>query len=118
MPTYDYKCAACGHCFEAFQSITAKALDKCPECGRKRLERLIGAGAGVIFKGSGFYQTDYKQPAAGGAKTDDGPTKDAAAKDGPAKDGAANGGCTPACGTTDAPAGCAQNKNNQNKKKE
>jgi putative FmdB family regulatory protein len=61
MPTYDYKCAACGHRFEAFQSITADALDKCPECGRKRLERLIGAGAGVIFKGSGFYPTDYKQ---------------------------------------------------------
>jgi putative FmdB family regulatory protein len=114
MPTYDYKCAACGHRFEAFQSITADALAKCPECGKKRLERLIGAGAAVIFKGSGFYQTDYKQPA-GGPKADD--TKTDAAKSGTAKtdakpdDGAAKaGGCTPACGTKDASAGCAINK--------
>jgi len=112
MPTYDYKCAACGHRFEAFQSITADALDKCPECGRKRLERLIGAGAGVIFKGSGFYQTDYKQPT--DARTDNGPAKDSPAKDGAAK----GGGCTPACGTKDAPASCAQNKTATNKKKE
>lgn len=108
MPTYDYKCAACGHRFEAFQSITAEALDKCPECGKKRLERLIGAGAGVIFKGSGFYQTDYKQPA-GGDKKADAETDDRAAKP---------GGCTPACGTKDAPAGCALNKRAMNKKKE
>ena len=94
---------------------TADALDKCPECGRKRLERLIGAGAGVIFKGSGFYQTDYKQPAGGDARTDNGPAKDSPAQDGPAKDGAKGGGCTPACGTKDAPAGCAQNKTAPNK---
>jgi putative FmdB family regulatory protein len=113
MPTYDYKCAACGHRFEAFQSITAAALDKCPECGRKRLERLIGAGAGVIFKGSGFYQTDYKQ------QTDSNQLAGGDAKaSGDAKTGESEGGCTPACGTKDAPAGCAQNRNNQNKKKE
>lgn len=60
MPTYDYACDACGHRFEQFQSITAKTLRKCPECGRLKLRRLIGAGAGVIFKGNGFYQTDYR----------------------------------------------------------
>jgi len=60
MPTYDYACQACGHEFEAFQSITAKSLRKCPECGKLRLKRLIGMGAGVIFKGSGFYETDYR----------------------------------------------------------
>ena len=60
MPTYDYACQACDHEFEAFQSITAKPLRKCPECGRLRLKRLIGIGAGVIFKGSGFYETDYR----------------------------------------------------------
>jgi putative FmdB family regulatory protein len=59
MPTYDYRCSACRHEFEAFQSITARRLRKCPECGQRALERLIGAGAGVLFKGSGFYQTDY-----------------------------------------------------------
>ena len=60
MPTYEYECAACGHRFEKFQSITAAALRKCPSCGRHRLRRLIGSGAGIIFKGSGFYQTDYR----------------------------------------------------------
>ena len=63
MPTYEYECEACGHRFEEFQSITASALKKCPECGKRRLRRLIGAGAGVIFKGSGFYQTDYRSDA-------------------------------------------------------
>ncbi len=60
MPTYDYVCDACEHEFEEFQSISAKPLKKCPECGKPRLKRLIGTGAGVIFKGSGFYETDYR----------------------------------------------------------
>ncbi len=60
MPTYDYRCKACNHEFEEFQSMSAKPLKKCPECGKPKLERLIGTGAGVIFKGSGFYETDYR----------------------------------------------------------
>jgi len=60
MPTYEYVCRACDHEFEEFQSITAKRLRKCPECGKPKLERLIGTGAGIIFKGSGFYETDYR----------------------------------------------------------
>ncbi|MCB0725623.1 MAG: zinc ribbon domain-containing protein [Ignavibacteriae bacterium] len=60
MPTYDYKCENCGHTFESFQSIKADPLKKCPECGKDTLKRLIGTGAGLIFKGSGFYLTDYK----------------------------------------------------------
>ncbi len=60
MPTYDYVCRACGHEFELFQSMTDPVKRKCPECGKAKLERLIGTGAGVIFKGSGFYQTDYR----------------------------------------------------------
>ncbi|MYB94664.1 zinc ribbon domain-containing protein [Candidatus Poribacteria bacterium] len=59
MPTYDYKCLACDVRFEKFQGITAPALEECPECGGK-VKRLIGAGAGLIFKGSGFYTTDYR----------------------------------------------------------
>lgn len=59
MPTYDYKCTECNITFEEFQKMTDKPLKKCPECGGK-LKRLIGAGATPIFKGSGFYQTDYK----------------------------------------------------------
>ncbi len=60
MPTYDYRCEACGHEMEEFQSITAKPLKKCPACGKQKLQRLIGIGAGIIFKGSGFYETDYR----------------------------------------------------------
>jgi putative FmdB family regulatory protein len=60
MPTYDYRCQACGHTIERFQSITAPSVRKCPVCGLLKVKRLIGAGAGVIFKGSGFYQTDYR----------------------------------------------------------
>jgi len=60
MPTYDYVCDACGHEFELFQSIKADPEKKCPECGKNMLRRLIGPGAAVIFKGSGFYQTDYR----------------------------------------------------------
>lgn len=61
MPTYDYVCRACQHRFEYFQSMQDALLRKCPECGKPKLERLIGAGAGILFKGSGFYETDYKQ---------------------------------------------------------
>ena len=60
MPTYDYECQACGHHFELFQSMTAKLKRKCPECGKPKLERLIGPGAGFLFKGDGFYITDYR----------------------------------------------------------
>lgn len=60
MPTYDYICEKCGHEFEQLQSITSNPLRKCPKCGKNNLKRLIGAGAGIIFKGSGFYQTDYR----------------------------------------------------------
>src|SRR2546421_5716738 len=60
MPTYDYKCKACGHEFELYQSMTESSKRKCPACGKNALERLIGTGAAVIFKGSGFYQTDYR----------------------------------------------------------
>ena len=60
MPTYDYQCKKCGHAFEVFQSMTEKPLKICPEC-KGPVKRLIGSGAGLIFKGSGFYITDYKK---------------------------------------------------------
>src|SRR6188768_3468019 len=60
MPTYDYECDACGHTFELFQSISEPVQKKCPECKKLKLRRLFGAGAAVMFKGSGFYQTDYR----------------------------------------------------------
>jgi putative FmdB family regulatory protein len=86
MPTYDYACDACGHEFELFQSITAAPETKCPKCGKKKLRRLIGPGAALVFKGSGFYQTDYRsesyKKAAAAEKTAAAPP---AAKDGAGK---------------------------------
>lgn len=61
MPTYDYKCEGCEHTFEHFQTMTSRLKRKCPECGEPKLVRLIGPGAGIIFKGTGFYETDYKR---------------------------------------------------------
>ena len=75
MPTYDYKCEDCGYIFERFQNITEDPLADCPKCSG-RVKRMIGTGAGVIFKGTGFYQTDYKNscPAGGDKpKSDDKP---------------------------------------------
>ena len=63
MPIYDYVCGACGHEFELFQSITEQSKRKCPQCGRQKLRRLIGPGAAIVFKGSGFYKTDYRSEA-------------------------------------------------------
>jgi putative FmdB family regulatory protein len=60
MPTYDYRCEACDHQFEQFQSITAEPLKQCPKCKKQRLRRLIGTGAALLFKGEGFYITDYR----------------------------------------------------------
>ncbi len=64
MPTYEYHCDACGENVEIFQSMTAAPEDTCPNCGEKKLHRLISGGAGIIFKGSGFYCTDYKKSSA------------------------------------------------------
>jgi len=89
MPTYEYACGACGHHFEEFQSIKAKPTTLCPECGKRKVKRLISAGAGFIFKGSGFYITDYrsesykaaaKSDSAGGGAT---PKSDGAKTDAP-----------------------------------
>jgi putative FmdB family regulatory protein len=73
MPTYEYRCDACTHQFDQFQSIKAGPLRKCPACGKSRLKRLIGTGGAIIFKGSGFYETDYRSESyKQGAKADQG----------------------------------------------
>ena len=76
MPTYAYRCEACDFEFEKFQAITANALRKCPECGKLKLRRLLGTGTGILFKGGGFYETDYRNES----------YKEAAKKDKPATD--------------------------------
>jgi putative FmdB family regulatory protein len=98
MPTYEYKCDNCGYQWEQFQSMTAAPIKRCPSCGKSKARRLIGIGAGVIFKGSGFYETDYRDSSykekakaeAGGGSTADASkpaaeSKPAAAESSPAK---------------------------------
>lgn len=80
MPTYDYKCTACKHAFEAFHSMSADPLTECPKCGG-RVQRLIGTGAGILFKGAGFYQTDYRTPDYKKAESADKPKESAEKKD-------------------------------------
>jgi putative FmdB family regulatory protein len=92
MPTYEYACEACGHRFEEFQSIKAKPIEVCPKCGKKKVKRLISGGAGFLFKGSGFYITDYRSESyksaakaeSGGGKSDTAAKPDAAPAAAPA----------------------------------
>jgi putative FmdB family regulatory protein len=97
MPTYDYRCDACAHTFEEFQSFSEEPLKKCPQCGKKKLVRLFGTGAGVIFKGSGFYETDYRSDSyKEAAKADQEKPQTAAGEDKSGKtDKAGNNGTSP-----------------------
>jgi putative FmdB family regulatory protein len=100
MPTYEYACSKCGHHFEQFQSMRDEPLRKCPKCHKAALKRLIGGGAGLIFKGSGFYITDYKNKGmAKAASAESGsaaPKADGAAKpEAPAPKAAAASGDSP-----------------------
>ena len=85
MPTYEYVCDACGHKFDEFQSFSADPLTKCPECKKKALRRLFGTGAAILFKGSGFYQTDYRSESYKSGEKADKPA------DAPASDAGTNG---------------------------
>ena len=98
MPTYDYVCQACGHALEIFQSMLESPKRKCPDCGKQKLKRQIGTGAALIFKGSGFYQTDYrtksyregakaerKAESSGDSKSPEGSKNDGEKKSGSAK---------------------------------
>ena len=104
MPTYDYECDACGHSFEEWQSFKDEALTKCPACKKKKLRRLFGGGAAIIFKGSGFYETDYRQKdeAKKNGKPADGEAKPAGTADAGAE-------TTPAKAESPAPAAASNN---------
>jgi putative FmdB family regulatory protein len=81
MPTYDYKCTACGNRFELFESINATGSKACPKCNKKKAKRMLGTGAGLIFKGAGFYTTDSKGSSGGGSGSSGGSDKKSEPKD-------------------------------------
>ncbi len=94
MPTYEYQCDACGHDFEEFQYFSDEPLTKCPACKKKKLRRLFGTGASIIFKGSGFYETDYRSESyKSGAKAESEAAKPAGDK---TSDNGSNGEAKPA----------------------
>lgn len=106
MPTYEYVCSACGHEFEAFQSIKADPIRLCPRCGKRKVARKIGIGGAVIFRGGGFYETDYRSADYEQAKKADGaPAAAATTGSAASKDAAAGNGAADAAGTKDSPAG-------------
>src|SRR5882724_9564277 len=105
MPTYDYECRACGHTFDELQSFSEPLLTKCPKCKKNKLERLFGGGGAIIFKGSGFYETDYRRPP---EKKADGETAPKAETKSETKSDAASGttdGSASSSNGTTAPAG-------------
>jgi putative FmdB family regulatory protein len=125
MPTYEYKCEACGHRFEKFQSITAAPIRKCPACNKSKVKRLIGMGAGLLFKGSGFYITDYRPDSYNKAAKADAPATPASG-DGkaPATDGAAASSTPPkseakskAEGTSESPKSAGPKKESKSDRK-
>jgi putative FmdB family regulatory protein len=90
MPTYDYLCDACGHKFELFQSMSDEVQRKCPKCKKLKLRRLFGTGAAVMFKGSGFYTTDYRSDAykkAASADSNNGESKSSKSSEGKSEGG-------------------------------
>lgn len=97
MPFYEYQCSNCGHTLEELQKMSDEPLKKCPECGKNSLQRLIGTGGGLIFKGSGFYLTDYKKKSHSERKTDkSGKTESKDTSSADNKSTAASGGTKPA----------------------
>ena len=91
MPTYQYECSSCGHQFEILQSMSENRLKKCPKCSKVALNRLIGSGSGIIFKGSGFYETDYKRKEP--SKTETKPAPSEKPSGGPSHGCSSNCGC-------------------------
>jgi len=117
MPTYDYICRACEHQFELFQSMNDPVKRKCPKCGKPKLERLIGTGAGVIFKGSGFYQTDYRSEGyKKAAEAESKPAGDKAGEKSGPKAGEKGGDAKPNACACGGPGPCASTPESKPKK--
>lgn len=105
MPTYDYECGACGHALEVFQGINDPLLKKCPECGKNKLARQFGTGAAIVFKGSGFYQTDYRSDSYKKAAKADTKSKDSSSDSGKSGDSGKSSDSKPASKKSDSGGG-------------
>ena len=116
MPTYDYECKACGHAFEELQSFSAPLLTKCPKCKKNKLERLFGGGGAIIFKGSGFYETDYRRAGDAKGKPDGDAPKTEAAPESKTETKAEAAPATPAA-ATDSTASATKSADSGGKKK-
>jgi putative FmdB family regulatory protein len=107
MPTYEYKCEGCGHNFDEFQWMKEDPLKVCPKCGEEKLRRLFGSGSAVIFKGSGFYETDYRSDSyKSGAKADQEASKSSTSGTSTSGGSTSTNGTsnsTPSAGKTDSP---------------
>src|SRR5215217_6799060 len=103
MPTYDYICDACGHEFEAFESIKADPQTDCPQCREARLRRKIGAGAAILFKGSGFYQTDYRSESYKQRAAADKPADSSSSKPADSSSSSSSSSSSPAPAKSDSP---------------
>jgi putative FmdB family regulatory protein len=101
MPTYDYRCSACGHTLEVFQSMRDAPKRKCPACRKPKLARMIGSGAAILFKGGGFHRTDYRSESYKKAESADKPASDPSPTCKPASPGGAGG--NGACAKPDCP---------------
>lgn len=113
MQTYDYQCDACSHAFEEFQSFSDPVLKKCPKCGKLKLRRLLGTGAAILFKGSGFYQTDYRSDSYKQAAKKDETAPAAATPSSSSSEGsttATTGAAAPASGSADKGSGKTSGK--------
>jgi len=118
MPTYEYACTKCGYAFEQFQSMLDAPLKKCPQCKKAALKRLVGGGAGLIFKGTGFYITDYKNAGKKGDGGDSKPSPSTETKSGESKPSGTPGAeSKPAAASADSGKSAAPSTPTPNKKK-
>ncbi len=96
MPTYDYVCRNCEHQWEVFHSMKQKPIRKCPECGKLKAERMIGSGGGIIFRGSGFYETDYRSDSYKKAASADKPSSESKSESKSSSSDSGGGSSSPA----------------------
>ncbi|MFO0942522.1 MAG: FmdB family zinc ribbon protein [Pirellulales bacterium] len=117
MPTYDYECDACGHKFEVYQGINDDKLKKCPECKKLKLRRLLGTGGAIMFKGSGFYQTDYRSDSYKKAAAADKPASDSSSGSSSSSNGSSSTSSSSSTGSSSSSDSGKSSKSSESKSK-